>query len=222
MSSRILIDPQNSTQPLPPHPDHLTLPAPLSIGQPANPTIGIEEIRELIRWAHRKPFEKDSQQILILQAQHLTEEAQNALLKILEEPPERTKITLAVSHVDHLLPTVRSRCSIVHHRTTNTNIKDPISNVALPSSIQDAFGNAEKLAKLDRREIIEKLDRLILYLRADSSREEDLALRSLGIGGLTKHWKSIQTIRSAQEQVRSNVNLKLSLENLFLRLTQLI
>ena len=99
----LIIDLQNQLT-LAPHPDHLII-------QPTDcPTITIDQIRNLIRWAHLKPFSKKQKTAIIQPAQKMTHQAQNALLKVLEEPPENTVIILTVDDPDNLLPTVRSRC----------------------------------------------------------------------------------------------------------------
>ena len=76
----------------------------------AQEKVGIEEVRELIGKLDRKPLNSPLKAALILEAQNLTVEAQNALLKTLEEPPENTKIILTAPTVESLLSTIGSRC----------------------------------------------------------------------------------------------------------------
>ncbi len=73
-------------------------------------SIGISEISELTEWAYLKKTEKEL--AIILNSQKLTIEAQNALLKLLEEPPEFTIIVLVSVNADLLLPTILSRIEI--------------------------------------------------------------------------------------------------------------
>lgn len=68
----------------------------------------IDTVRYLIEVAHRTPLEAPTRE-LVLVAARVTTEAQHALLKVLEEPPERTRFSLVVPSESHLLPTVRSR-----------------------------------------------------------------------------------------------------------------
>ena len=75
-----------------------------------SPSISIERIRELRREATLKPFEGRWRVIIISEADKMTQEASNALLKILEEPSERMLFLLTTSRLDHLLPTIVSRC----------------------------------------------------------------------------------------------------------------
>jgi hypothetical protein len=73
-------------------------------------SIGIEAVRDLQQFLKLKlPTNAAWRLIAIPDAQGLTTEAQNALLKLLEEPPERTIFILASSSEQALLPTIRSR-----------------------------------------------------------------------------------------------------------------
>lgn len=73
-------------------------------------SIGIEAIRDLQQFLKLKlPSSAAWRIIMIPSAQGLTSEAQNALLKLLEEPPERTILILATDSEQALLPTIRSR-----------------------------------------------------------------------------------------------------------------
>lgn len=71
--------------------------------------IGIDSIRNLIGIIHKKPFLSSSKSVIIDQADIMTEEASNALLKILEEPPGDAHLFLITSRPASLLPTIRSR-----------------------------------------------------------------------------------------------------------------
>ena len=70
----------------------------------------IGQVRKLQEGLVYKPFEGRHRVILIPEAELLTEEAANALLKTLEEPPDRTHIVLCSSQPWNLLDTIRSRC----------------------------------------------------------------------------------------------------------------
>jgi len=69
---------------------------------------GIDEVRELTRQAYLQPSSGE-QQCLVCRTTFITHEAQNALLKILEEPPAATFITFVVPPSCSLLPTLQSR-----------------------------------------------------------------------------------------------------------------
>ncbi len=73
-------------------------------------SVSVEIIRSMIKDIYLKPYEGDWKVYLIPQADLLTFQAQNALLKTLEEPPDHSVIILTSSHPEKLLPTVLSRC----------------------------------------------------------------------------------------------------------------
>ncbi|MBN1541584.1 DNA polymerase III subunit delta' [candidate division KSB1 bacterium] len=79
---------------------------------PGNPSIGIDKIRELRRICTLKPLEK-YRVIVIAEADKMTIEAANSLLKILEEPPEFTYLILTTARVNALLQTIVSRCQTI-------------------------------------------------------------------------------------------------------------
>jgi len=78
--------------------------------------IGINEIKTLLPHLHVRPAGKQ-RAVVIYEAQRLTIAAQNALLKLLEEPPTHLIIILAVPNPRLLLPTVVSRCLINEVKT---------------------------------------------------------------------------------------------------------
>jgi DNA polymerase-3 subunit delta' len=73
-------------------------------------TIKVDQVREAIDRAGYRPFEGRRRVVIIDDADAMMSEAQNALLKTLEEPPAASTFVLIASRPDVLLPTVRSRC----------------------------------------------------------------------------------------------------------------
>lgn len=75
-----------------------------------SPSIGIADVKALKNALHLKPFASRCQIAVITAAQKLTVEAQNALLKSLEEPKPNAYLFLEIANPAWLLPTIRSRC----------------------------------------------------------------------------------------------------------------
>jgi len=75
--------------------------------------IRVADARELLHMAYRKPYQARQSVFVILNADKMLREAQNALLKVLEEPPTSATIILTASQLELVLPTVRSRCQAV-------------------------------------------------------------------------------------------------------------
>jgi DNA polymerase-3 subunit delta' len=94
------------------HPDvHSVVPEGLSIG--------VNEMRAVVGRAARRPSLGRWQVVVIEDADRLTEQASNALLKAVEEPPVRTVFLLCAPspHPDDVSVTIRSRCRLVSLRT---------------------------------------------------------------------------------------------------------
>jgi DNA polymerase-3 subunit delta' len=76
----------------------------------AKTMIGVGEVREAIHQLQYSPFEGNFRVLTVENAEKLTDEAQNALLKTLEEPPSKAVIVLVTPLFGALIPTVASRC----------------------------------------------------------------------------------------------------------------
>ena len=72
--------------------------------------IKVDQVREVIERTAYRPFEGRRRVVIVDEADALMSEAQNALLKTLEEPPAASMFVLVTARPDELLPTVRSRC----------------------------------------------------------------------------------------------------------------
>lgn len=78
-------------------------------------TIGVEDIRGQINGTVAiKPYSSPRKVYIMNEAEKMTVQAQNALLKTLEEPPEYTVILLLTTNMDTLLPTILSRCVLLN------------------------------------------------------------------------------------------------------------
>lgn len=88
-------------------------------------TLGVKEIREQVTAdVQIKPYSSEYKIYFIDEAEKMTEEAQNALLKTIEEPPEYAVFLISVSRQELLLQTVLSRCVMLpFHPVTTGKIK---------------------------------------------------------------------------------------------------
>lgn len=86
---------------------------------PEGLSIGVKEMRGVIGLAGRAPSQGRFQVVVVEDADRMTEQAANALLKMLEEPPPRTVFLLCAPslHPDDVSVTIRSRCRVVSLRT---------------------------------------------------------------------------------------------------------
>src|SRR5258706_3380517 len=82
--------------------------------EPATPTaIKIDQVRDLSREILSRPYEGRARAFVVDDAHLMTEEASNALLKSLEEPPPTSHVMLVTASPQALLPTIRSRCQVL-------------------------------------------------------------------------------------------------------------
>lgn len=159
--------------------------------------IGVGEIREAIHQLQYAPFEGNFRTLIVENAERLTDEAQNALLKTLEEPPSRAIIVLVTPLFGALIPTVASRCRAVRFSLlAETDIVDHLSAQGVePTQARTlarlsggALGlavglhaNPEQLAQRDEAvELFLKLPGQDLW----GATETALSLEKLKVGGL--------------------------------------
>ena len=128
--------------------------------------IKIEQIRELLTKIAEKPINSDKKVIIINNSELMTKEAQNALLKTLEEPPQYITIILITSNQSKLLTTIKSRCTkILFEGLSKEEIRSYLKQKGLDLNISDRIlkaGNGSLSKTLD---LIEKQD---LYLKLDN------------------------------------------------------
>jgi DNA polymerase-3 subunit delta' len=91
--------------------------ADLRVVSPDGLSLGVRDVRDLVRDAARAPTSGRWRTLLLTDAERLTEAAANALLKALEEPAARSVFLLCAPSIDDVLPTIRSRCRVVALRT---------------------------------------------------------------------------------------------------------
>lgn len=118
-----------------------------------NQSFGIDDARDLKKWASGKPLIGEIKVSLII-AKSITYEAQNALLKILEEPPVGTYIFMNLESLGGLLPTFISRIRIL--QTPSMDMTDRFSGKEEIQDLARAFCRANLNEKFS---IIHSLDK---------------------------------------------------------------
>lgn len=124
----------------------------------------IETIRELCREALRKAISGRWKVFILNDADTLTHESANAMLKLLEEPPERTVWILLSARKAGLLPTILSRCQTVEFRALPADV---VHDILVGRSLSSdearrlsglSGGSVQKALKI--RDLLEKLSEL--------------------------------------------------------------
>lgn len=181
-------------------------------------SIGIEEVRDFIKSLQYQPYESDLQLGVILYAQNLTKEAQNALLKSLEEPGKQTVFILTTTHERLILPTICSRCrkiNIMEDLADNTEKYD-ISEF-LDKDLADRILYVEELLDADKEDkttITNFLQSLLQHYR----RSLLTKTRDHKSSNLPKASQQVKLIVKAIHFISKNANKRLTLENLILQL----
>jgi DNA polymerase-3 subunit delta' len=142
-AGELLRDPDRAARGI--HPD-------LYVLEPLGDQIRIDPIRALRRDLHMRPFEADRRVYLVLRAHLMNEDAADALLKDLEEPPPYAVIVLVADELGLLPPTIRSRCQAVpFRRLSQRAIKAFLSSRGLAGEPLDALARVAA-GRLDRAE----------------------------------------------------------------------
>ena len=120
-------------------------------------SIGVDEVRDLVRYSALAPAGRRWQVMIVEDADRLTEQAANALLKAIEEPTERTVWLLCAPTVEDVLPTIRSRTRLVVLATPSSadvanfligrDQIDPTTAVHAARASQGHIGRARALAR---------------------------------------------------------------------------
>jgi len=129
------------------HPD-------LYLVEPLGDQIRIDAVRELRRDLHMRPFEADRRVYLVLGADLMNEDAADALLKDLEEPPPYAVLVLVANDLGPLPETIRSRCQLVpFRRLSERAVREEIARRA-PGLDEEERTTLARLAagRLDRAE----------------------------------------------------------------------
>ncbi len=156
------------------HPDVLLF-------QPHKNLIRIDTMRELNREVHFRPFEGRLRFFLIDQAETMTEEAANCILKTLEEPPDTSRIILISSFPHRLLPTIRSRCQAFPFHPLGREeilryLEDHLTEDHLEMRASLAEGSIAVALRLDLEETLEQRDRMLGLLTSWCGQESFEAL----------------------------------------------
>jgi DNA polymerase-3 subunit delta' len=118
----------------------------VKIIMPQKGSIKINQIREIKKEINFYPFENKKKIYIIDHADQMTIEASNSILKILEEPPEFVILILITAYPDLILPTIISRCNIIHFELISyANLKKII---LAKSSVRDF--NIEKICRISQ------------------------------------------------------------------------
>ncbi len=171
---------------------------------PTGDKLGIEQARIIKKHFSLKPYQAVGQVVILEDASTLTPEAQNAMLKILEEPPANAILILGASSDAKFLPTILSRCQVIRLQPTAGPRREGEQKT-------DYFKEIEKLLSANIEERLE-------YIEKNKKREE--LLQSL-LSYFHQNLRSssfLKELLQAEEWENQNVNIRAILEYLILKM----
>ncbi|HNW32905.1 MAG TPA: hypothetical protein PK804_02025 [Candidatus Dojkabacteria bacterium] len=177
-------------------------------------SIGIEDIKLFQKKLIYKPFQESSQLGIIHDSQKLTHEAQNSLLKSLEESDDSTIYVLTVDNEKNLLPTIRSRARIIYSHVEKI----------VESSLQDNFFDLDLVSQFEKiQEASEdRVDSIELINQIENSLKSkfEINIKNGNIDGSKKFLEDLKVIQKSREKINSNCNRRLTLEAMAIQLKE--
>ena len=210
---------------------------------PEDGTIKIEKIRQMNNKVLEKPIISKNKVYLIKDADYMTKEAQNSLLKTLEEPPKYVTIIMTCANESMILNTIKSRCmkiqfnkiedsiikSLLEKKRYNItesllkaydgsfkNINLINENQELYDEIYEVFSNKEKYTLL---EVINKLE--FLYKSKDIIFELLDYINIILADNILQRQENIKYIEIVEQTKRNlnaNCNFDMSIDNMLYKI----
>jgi len=179
--------------------------------EPQGQFVTIDQVRNLKRHIFQKPLKSNFKFVVIEEANKLTDEAQNALLKILEEPPASAIIVLEADNKQQFLPTILSR--VITKKSQQPKL---LTSSDFNILERDSLAALEKIAQVENpniwlsSQIQMTYQKLLKKIRGGNSNFtlEDLA------------W-IIEKCAKAKAMIEANVNAKFVLANLLFQINSI-
>jgi len=162
---------------------------------PSSSSFGVDDVRNVINEVGKKPYEGDKKVLILYKCDKLTTQAQNALLKTIEEPPKGVYLILLSDSLETILDTIKSRCQI--YKLTPLTKEEIL--IYIKEKYNDLTSENEKAALAYSAGIPGKVDRFIGDQNLKKLRDicielfEDILKREQGIvlkyGELLKNLK---------------------------------
>ena len=217
--------------------------------EPNEGKVKIEQIREMQKKVSEKPIISNKKVYIIDNADTMTTEAQNCLLKTLEEPPEYITIILICSNEDNLLTTIKSRCTRMQFESIEIEeIKKYIKQNYPEEEISENIinlsqGSIRKVLKLnENKHIYENIEKIFLNMQNKDlieivqmseeiykSKEEinsildymNVILLKLSKQNI-KYIRCIEIVEQTKKRLKANSNYDMCIDNLLFNMTFII
>lgn len=216
----------------------------MQIGPDGN-SIKIEQIRELQKRIQEKPIISSKKVYIIDDADLMTQEAQNCLLKTLEEPPEFSTIILIGANENSFLPTIKSRCMILHFQKIEdeemkTYLQNNYDMTNISQNMLDTFQGSIKKAinlkdkqeeyqiienlinNLNKKDLIDILNQAEPLYKGKEEIYETLDYINIILLKMAKtqpiYANCIEIVEETKKRLRQNANYDMSIDDLIFKL----
>jgi len=174
--------------------------------------LGIEDVRNVQKKIFLKPLRGNKKLNVLILKKGATPQAQNSMLKLLEEPPASSLIILITDNYHIFLPTILSRVKIIEVKEEKHENSGGLNKILEIKNEGDALFLAQEVGK-DKDKAIIWLEDTILETREKMLQDLDDEKEAL------KLKKIIHQLEIAHLDLKNtNVNTRLALENLFLNI----
>ena len=208
---------------------------------PDENNIKIEQIRDIQKRIQEKPIISEKKVYIIDNADLMTTEAQNCLLKTLEEPPEFAVIILIGSNSNTFLPTIKSRCTIINFNkisdeemTKYLREKCDVKNIdqnmlyMYQGSIgkalelkekQEEYKNIENIINnIDRYDLIDFINNAEILYKSKEEINDILDYINVILFNKAKdeylYTNCIQIVENTKKRLKQNANYDMSIDNM--------
>lgn len=180
-----------------------------------NESIKIDEIRTLQEKIYEKPITSLKKVYIINNAENMTKEAQNCLLKTLEEPPDFVTMILVTNNENNVLTTIKSRCTKFLFTEENEDDFTEAEKERF-DELERVFGNIDKYLSIDllgrleilykdKENVLENLDFINMILMKKA--KENI-----------KYLDYIDVVQKTKLKIKGNSNFDMSIDYLILNI----
>jgi hypothetical protein len=170
--------------------------------------LGVTHVQEIQKFLLTRPYQATYKYVIIPNAHSLSNIAQNALLKTLEEPPVYAHLSLQVTNQDQLLPTIISRCLVKRLAPSPSVPLDP------STSYYKELNQADIAGKIKLAEKFRQRDQALGFI---SSLMQEARLQLINQPTLDDA-KLLDRLHQAHQELQQNANPQLTLETLLFSL----
>ncbi len=171
-----------------------------------NEKLKIAQIRDLQEKASFAATAKNPHYFILLGIDTATSAAQNALLKLVEEPPPHTQFLLVTKTLDAILPTIQSRCILQTKKIVSQTFNEDLYHTLIEATLPKKIELAETYK--DRTEALTLANELVQILHKKMEKEP----------GNQLHASNLKEILQLKKRLETNCNVQLVVEEAFIHL----